>query len=471
MPIPAPFANETENAYSIRAHSALMGEIPDTDERNAAVFSAWRQHRGPGDLEQRAAQKYGRDCVDVRDVPVWAEHEIVGRDGKQVKYGRDELAAIVDKCNSRIADTGDFAALTFGHTPTQEQKAAGMPMPELAGFAGPFRLGMIGKTNPRWAIFADEHHHRDTADLARKAPRRSPEVWLHPRIDQRFMDPIALLGAETPRLDLGMRYGKIGDLQVEKYAATEAGCNNVFVPGDDSGRKRDRYEEPEIKGNELMLAPEDIQQIVAAISETDWAKWSQQKMEAERGTNPTDGAPADDGIPAPAPAMPPEPAPAPVPGVPEKKEPYSKARGDLVEAYSRISAEHKAQSAELKTLRERLDKTEAEKRSVERYSALEGLARNFAFDLEKEAVRCAPMTDEQFKVHQECIVENYSRIETGPMLEIPALPLPAGAKTPAQAERYSKDTTDKAVSLVMSAREQGKLLSFDQAIVQVRSQK
>ena len=79
-------------------------------------------------------------------------------------------------------------------------------MPDVVGFAGPFRLGHIGRTpgSRRAAILADFQIFKDDLKRVRKYPRRSPEVWLEDRYEDIFIDPIALLGAEAPRLDLGM---------------------------------------------------------------------------------------------------------------------------------------------------------------------------------------------------------------------------------------------------------------------------
>ena len=199
MPMPTPRSDETQSQFVARAHEALASEFPDTDQRNAVIFKQWRESRGGSDaLERKAREKFGdaKQFVRKLDKPVFTEHETKDADGNMVVYDRAALEKITNRCNERILDTGDFAPITFGHTPTEEEIARGAEMPDLGGFAGNFRLGMIGNKKPRWAIFADEYHYADSAEQLAKRPRRSVELWTEERMEDRFFDPIAALGAE-----------------------------------------------------------------------------------------------------------------------------------------------------------------------------------------------------------------------------------------------------------------------------------
>jgi len=55
--------------------------------------------------------------VTLRDVPVFVEHETIAKDGRRLRFGRAELEAVCRRCNQRIDQTGDYAAVTLGHTP------------------------------------------------------------------------------------------------------------------------------------------------------------------------------------------------------------------------------------------------------------------------------------------------------------------------------------------------------------------
>lgn len=235
--------------------------------------------------------------VTIEDVPVFDEHE--ADDG--VVYGPEELEAIAENCNRRIRDTGDYVALTDGHTPDPDKHAEGK-QPEVLGLAGPFTVGEIGNERPRKCIMARFRLFKDTANRAMRLPRRSVEVWQEKDPKDRYFDPIALLGAETPRRDLGMiyRYGKGGEkVKVCRYTATFPGGSNTFIPGETD---RDRN----AKENAMAISPEDIQQIVAALSELDVFKWAQDAMKAEQAQTMKNEAPAPD-----AGAVPPVAAPAP----------------------------------------------------------------------------------------------------------------------------------------------------------------
>jgi hypothetical protein len=472
MLIPEPLATESQSDYLARGHSALANEYPDTDQRNAILFDTWRKHRGEGELEKKAFSKFGDDrFVLVRDVPVFAEHEISGRDGKPSKYDRAALQAVCDRCNHRIADTGDFAAITNGHTPTDEQRAAGAAMPDVIGFSGPFRLGMIGNKTPRWAIFADEHHFKDRYDNTRRLPRRSPEVWLEERMENRFIDPIAALGAETPRLDMGLRFARTADgRSVEKYAAACApGGASVVMPAPvsvsspkvkpEDKLEAERYREhsaaatPDESGapqnpqeNPLMLSPEDVKQIVDAVMETEPMQWVRQQMlsdTAPAAGDATDGA-ALASEPSPAPIA----APNPAPGV---SSPPSDDKDKDAYALATEKAKYANLEAEYVALRTQFDAERGERRKAERYSKLQELRTTFAFEMDKEVARCVPMSDEQFVAHLGVITENYQRIPVGASIYVPPLDKPEPPKT----EKYSRDVCEKAVKIADDLRKSG----------------
>ncbi|MCC7424817.1 MAG: hypothetical protein IT428_31485 [Planctomycetaceae bacterium] len=327
-----PQRGETQAAFAERYHSTMAKAIPQTERRDVEMMKCWRQANQGGDLEARCASRFPSDqFVRVRDVPVFAEHTTKDREGKPVVYNRAALQAIADRCNERILDTGDFAPITDGHTPSNEDLSAGRPMPVVLGYAGPFRLGQIGNRNPRWAIFCDEFHHVGDRSRLLKLQRRSPEVWLEPRMEDRFMDPIAALGAETPRLDLGMsRFCRTADGRtVEKYSAVApppvaTGANTTYVPGDTKDPKR-RYE---AEGNnpvdESQIPEELVDRIIAAFMQTKPMQFVLQQMEAKTAPNvdptaapPAPGAEPPAGMDPAAPAVPGMEEPAPeVPAMP-----------------------------------------------------------------------------------------------------------------------------------------------------------
>lgn len=214
----------------------------------------------------------------IRDVPVFKEHSYVrrlfnrdgtpqidsttGRQAEQVEtYDFKALKAMVDNCNRRVRETESFAPLIDIHTGKRKPDGT-LERPNVYGFGGPYRLGMYGNEERqdgapykgKWAIYEDEFWFADKASLAREMARRSPEVYVGRPMHDRFLDPITVLGAETPALDMGIHYSKgdKGEL-VERYsspdivaydgAACMPGATNVVVPKPvDVKDKKARYD-------------------------------------------------------------------------------------------------------------------------------------------------------------------------------------------------------------------------------------
>lgn len=140
----------------------------------------------------------GTDYVVFREIPVLDEHV----DDEGTQYDRHLLERVAANCNARMQASGDWCPVTIGHTSDDEAVSP----PEVVGFAGPFRVKRFGR---KFAIYGDFYIFRDRADAWKRNPRRSVEIWPEDRPENRFIDPIALLGAETPRRDLGT-YSKRG---------------------------------------------------------------------------------------------------------------------------------------------------------------------------------------------------------------------------------------------------------------------
>ena len=176
--------------------------------------------------------------VTLTDIPVFAQHrtESAAEPGRVLDFGPQELAAVCARCNRRIIETGDYAAIVIGHTPSPEEKAQGAPDPELIGLAGPWRMGTIGTGDKKRAcILVDFHVYKEDLGKLRKYPRRSPELWMEALYEDMFLDPIALLGAEAPRLDMGLLYAK--GASPDRAAARMKFLGWAIT----SGRKVERY--------------------------------------------------------------------------------------------------------------------------------------------------------------------------------------------------------------------------------------
>lgn len=245
----APMMGETQSQFYERASRALAKQIPSVNDRTFHILKLWNQSQNAQDLLSKAEQRfpegkfvhYGPRCV-------FLEHTIpVSGDGsrQEIVYNQKALQKLVDWANYRIANADQFSAISVGHTPSNAERAAGAEMPDVLGYSGPFYLGQFGNIDPIWAIFADEWVHADDEQEFLKLQRRSPEVWCDEPMERRTMDPIAALGAETPRLDSGMNaYARAGDdRHVMKYSAGASavaaipGPSNTYVPGGEGSFK------------------------------------------------------------------------------------------------------------------------------------------------------------------------------------------------------------------------------------------
>ena len=404
------------------------------------------------------------DFVCFPNIPVFAEHETTARNGRRLRFTRVELEQIAERCNRRIYETGDYAAITIGHTPDPQAAAGGaVQQPEIIGFAGPFRIGLIGAAGgrQRYAILCDFHVFREDAGKIRKYPRRSPELWLEERYADMFLDPIALLGAEPPRLDMGLLYAAtVHGRHREKYTAVAPAAANVFVPTDESVRgtstpRRQSYAADDAPqaggaskpGAKSMLSPEDIQQIVDAIEAQDWVQQVKAMLASQgAGANSDDPLPGDDigggdgdqlndAPPSSAAAAPP-PAPGGLPGGaaggppptgapeggPVPREPMGAGGAKGLYSRGRHGSGHRMNGRDLNPaalldrvakLTEQVEAERAARVDQERYSRLNELADQYDFDPDEEIELCryGRMSAENFTAHCERI-ERYFRPQT-----------------------------------------------------------
>jgi len=253
-----PMEGETQSQFFDRAWRAMKQSIPKPNSRTQAIIRIWQQSGGDQDLRQTAQERFSEDrfthygprCIFLsHTIPEVAEErdendEVTqpGREG--TVYDRKNLQKLVDYANYRIRNADHFAALSEGHMPTSDEKRAGQGDAEVLGYAGPFYIGLFGNEKPQWSIWCDEWVHNEDVAKAEKLQRRSPEIWCKEPIERRTMDPIAMLGSETPRLDSGMNlYAKRADGQlVMRYSMGMSmalpGADNSYVPGSEAGHKQ-----------------------------------------------------------------------------------------------------------------------------------------------------------------------------------------------------------------------------------------
>lgn len=229
------------------------------------------------------------EFVVFEAVPVFDCHE--GDDG--VVYDEQLLRHIASNCNRRIKTTGDWCPVVVAHTRDRDEKAHANDDPPVIGLAGPFWVAEFtnAQGQPSRAIYANFWIFPDQEQTFLRNPRRSVEIWPEERPENRFFDPISVLGAETPKRDLGMIYSRQGSSGVRpqrhcmhgplRYSkrstgpiryqegggvVSTPGGNNTFVPSAVDLTKKKPIQHA--KGPTMALSPDDINQIIEALKPT-----------------------------------------------------------------------------------------------------------------------------------------------------------------------------------------------------------
>ncbi len=403
------------------------------------------------------------------------------------------MQKLVNWANYRIADSATYAAISDGHTPDESERAAGKAAPDVLGYAGPFYLGLLGDMEPKWAIYADEWIH--LSDLARfeKLQRRSPEVWCSEPMESRTMDPIAALGAETPRLDSGMNpYNRVSDgRKVMRYSAAGgpmvmAGPNNSYIPGDKPKTTVD-YSGASQMDMPVAPAKPDLGTIVANAF-TALLPSLVQSINQGMSTDPADNdeepdAPLGEDVEAdpeaPAEVIP-EADASPEEEIPVedpddlkykamgadcyaayqagKKSKYSKREAPVDKEIHAKIAQLTAERIEDRKKIAALEKTNADTvRYHKRSETLNALAADHEFDPAEEQELTADLTDEQFDRHCTKVIAKYAKRDEL-SLNLFDDPEPTrysrgGSKTNnAQLEKYSREAQEVAAQKNGAAR-------------------
>ena len=496
---PAPMVGESQSAFYLRAMRVLRKRIPSINRRTLEVLRLWRESENDRDLRDKAAAQFPAELFQSFSPRcLFVEHTVTGSpDGRfpELHYGRDELQKMVDWANYRIRNSDTFSVLADGHTPTQSELVQGRPMPEVLGYAGPFYLGQLGDVNPRWAIYAEEWVHRADLPQYEKRQRRSPEVWVGEPIERRTMDPVAALGAETPRLDCGMNsYSRAGDGQtVMPYSAmtidssappgAERFESGPFSMSDSVSDTHHTAGElamplpvsdptlglPATSGIDPRILEATVLKTVSALLPS-IVRTVQSQMNS--AANQSDGddddpddldedafdseEPFDDDVPDD------EGLDEPDDGDDDSRHRYSAMSDDCrrayqagfkrgvsrVHRYSHSSDLHAVVARQQARLQELSDQITHERREAMRYSRLTELSHEFAFDPREEVDVCRDMSDKQFDRHCTVTICKYARRDDVTNVELfsdPSVSVDrygSGSMTRAnveQIERYSRE--------------------------------
>lgn len=500
----SPSTGESYRQFVVRAHNALMATITDPDERNEVVWKQWYSAHGDP-LGDRARKKFSVD--KFRYAPnqcYFIEHETKSqRTGQPIRYAAKEIADIVDEHRDR-ENTGFYSALSDGHT---IDGAPDKMQPRVVGYAGNYKLGMIGYENPKFAVFADEWHENSEVPTFDKKRRRSVEVNRFTDGSRRpYLDPVALLGSTSPRLPLPVaQYSMSSEgVEVERYSfvldqymdgagpMTSVSGSNSYLPS--AGTKKTRYEDqnpmdtnPDASGDQTSL----IQQLVQAILSTPQMQWVTNQMQSE-GQGQQPGQPPASGAPPAQSPVPPQPQSAPgAPPVQDKdKDGYGMGMGapampryeddkDLTERYSALYESHTElaekyqQLADVnsRNMEQLVSLTKGyvalEQRAVDadrRVAVTELYQRHPQFaqveSVEEQLDKClysrgSKLDDEGFASHLETI-EKYAA-KFSPTTQM----LPGGEPLESEKDRFSAEDSQRVVERYQLEMNKGNILSYD----------
>ncbi len=491
-PTLAPMQGEKQDQFFDRANRALAKRIPSVNRRTNEILKIWTRSPNAAGLNEKAQSRFSDDkYIHYGPRCVFMEHTVPsGEDRPEIVYNRNALQKLVDWANHRIADTETFAAISEGHTPSEEEKAAGITQPEVLGYAGPFYLGLLGDVEPKWSIYADEWVHAEDVGKFEKLQRRSPEVWVSEPIERRTMDPIAALGAETPRLDSGMNaYKRASDgQQVMRYSAAGGpmvmpGPQNTFIP---SGERRKTVVDYSGASKMDMPGVAEKPSVGAAFGKAlmELLPSLVQSIDKQMSPDPADqDMPADDtprGMDPDVPDAVPDAPEAPgndVPGDPDDDK-YKAMGAECYAAYSagkskamakyakggtvdrethaviaRQQTQMLAMKGEIASMKSSL---EQERRDVLRYSKLSELGQSYELDggVQGELELVKDYTDAQFDKHCEKVITRYSKrddvtaftIYDDPTVRVDQYSGRGAKPSEQQIEQYSREAAERAAN-------------------------
>lgn len=477
--LPTPTPTESQERFIIRAHKSLMTVLIDPEKRSEAVWLLWRRHRGLTEEERIAEAKFPPDrFVKKENVCVFTEHEAGG-----VRNDLIEMIRIIRGCNHRIADFDGFAPIADGHTPDPNNPFG--VQPDILGYTGPYRLGMIGRKQLRWAIFADEWHMRETAGRLSALPRRSPELWRFKSDPNRVhFDPIAALGAVTPRIPLPFKCSRQvdDDVTVEKYSFDASG---YCAPGGNTHVKtfsKETYS--------MALSNEDISQLLAALMQTPQFQFLDQQMKASQTAG--DGAAANAGA-GDANANPDDLAALselagagggngqPPPEVPDKNAAgikYSARNGEaVIEKYQALQNSHNRLMQDFGQAQSQISALHKRAADSDRTTALMGLRQKYGefIDLEDELSRTlysrgASLNDEAFASHVATVEKYAQRASQHARLHATELPMGVSdyGNQDADVQKYQAALSAEAVRVHTKAVNAGKYMTYDEAVSEAK---
>jgi hypothetical protein len=496
----APRPNESEADFVVRAHQELSPVVPEPMDRNHIAWEAWSAVYGNSERD-RADKKYPIDrYIKREDVCYFSEHEAAstGANGEPIvrRYDASKLSEIVGENNHRIFDVDAYPTIIDRHTVPAGQRDPSPPV--TVGVSGPFRLGMIGRSEPRLAIFCDEYIRKDKAHQLADRGGRSVEVLTLKSNGRSYINPIAAI-SEAPRLPLPVqfsvntedgrsdlfvdRFSVNHDVVADRYEAIAPTGAFAALPGGGNThvQKFDNQPDPP---NPNGTAPMDenalIRKIIDGVMNTEPMQWVLQQM----GTG---GTPAGGTQPGSSPAGgPPQQfgamggmvggQPAPTPRYQSDEQPETvgdSSESDLAEKYQALADKYQAMANGQQTLvddladsKSRLATLEVERTDAVRSSRLREIAGRMPIDIDAEMNQClysagSTMNDSQFEQHCD-VIERYAAKAITQTQAIPQGAMPVGQQTDQETARYQAEESQIIRQLSAQYANKGEYRTYDE---------
>jgi hypothetical protein len=223
------------------------------DQAVAIAYKKAGRARGQRTDHARSQQfRLSLQRAGFQELPRFAvldEHVHVRDDGKGVEhFTPDRLQRLADKLNHRVENTGDPPAICVGHTGrvARDKPSVGTPMD--------FAVEPLYGTGKQ-AIWCTPFARNGEVETFRKFNRRSVELWTGGP-DGDDIDPIALLGADAPRRNLGLHlFSRTGGETSYHYSREVEGDDEMGNNGNQGAAASTRVGDMNVEQLASALAP------------------------------------------------------------------------------------------------------------------------------------------------------------------------------------------------------------------------
>lgn len=176
---------------------------------------------------------------------------------KAERFDKARLERLAAKLNRRASELDDLVPIIVGHTTDDDAED---DQPPIVGYGSDYRVERLGRSD-KWALTACPWAAKGHKATFQKFPRRSVELWVD-EVNGDDIDPIALLGATTPRRTLGVHLFSRKTAGIHYARTCEDSMNDDELDGNGA-------ESPKGKtSGGSKFSPEDLDAITTAVMQS-----------------------------------------------------------------------------------------------------------------------------------------------------------------------------------------------------------